>query len=100
MKGYDFKVGDKVRCKKNYYDPKYPRVLFYENNYYIVDEKKSVSGIYIKMLTGEPEYLSFEKGQLSLDNAFHEQFHGMFQDFFYSNEEDRKIKIEKIVTNE
>jgi hypothetical protein len=101
MKGYNFKAGDMVRCKKDYYDPKFPRVLFYKNNYYIVDEKECKEGIYLKMMTGNPEYLALTSGQIIRKEGqmFH-QFYAVFQDYFYSNEEDRKLKIEKLIKNE
>jgi len=101
MKGYDFKAGDMVRCKKDYYDPNFPRILFYKDNYYVIDEKECEGGIYLKMMVGNPEYLALTDGQIirKEGHRFH-QFYAVFQDFFYSHEEDRKIKIETLIKKE
>ena len=87
--------GDVVKCKKDFLSRITGNKIFKEDEYYIVDNfNEKYRTLSISRKDGDfKTYFDLE------DSSYKKFYHHLFNDYFYTKEEVRKLKIDYILNN-
>ena len=93
----NLKIGDKIKCKKDFTSRITSNIIFSKGDYYLINDiENKYDRISISQLNGDYR-ISFKREEPIEESHI---AHFLIFDYFYTDKELRKLKIEKLLNNE